>query len=245
MKTIKLNVYRITELPADVKEKIIEKNRYINVEYDWWQFAEEEFCRKLGEMGIYVNEDELYFDLRERYLYFKTVSVDLDNHKLLQELCEDADWHHFVGALSRKALMKEEPVSVSDYLECTVTWGNEIYVNLEGDTKELQTLLKEYGQQDVTEDEICYELLPNMEEALASLLRDLRRNFLKELTALFYKLISDEAVIDTLESNDYYYTKEGIQIFLTEDETSNLGDNGSSKVQEGVICKPVTLPKQT
>jgi hypothetical protein len=43
------------------KERLIEKHRDINVEYDWWEFVEQDFKDEMAEQGIYVSQ--LAFDL--------------------------------------------------------------------------------------------------------------------------------------------------------------------------------------
>lgn len=51
--TITKDLYKFEELPADVQDKVIEKNWDWNVEcYDWWEYTIEDFKEKLEEAGV-------------------------------------------------------------------------------------------------------------------------------------------------------------------------------------------------
>jgi hypothetical protein len=67
MRIAETKVYRFDELSEDAKQKAIENNRFINVEYfDWWHLSYDHFY----EMSIKVNE----FDLDR-----KSISIEVDD----------------------------------------------------------------------------------------------------------------------------------------------------------------------
>lgn len=57
MRTIKITLYQFVELSTEAKEKAIEKNRHINVDYDWWDWLYE----GMSEVGVKVNSFDIYY----------------------------------------------------------------------------------------------------------------------------------------------------------------------------------------
>lgn len=57
MRTIEFNLYEFEELSTEAKEKAIEKNRDINIDYDWWDWLYE----GTAEAGIKVNSFDIYY----------------------------------------------------------------------------------------------------------------------------------------------------------------------------------------
>ena len=57
MKTIEVKLYEFEELSNEAKENAIEKNRFINVEHDWWDW----FYEGMAEIGIKVNSFDVYY----------------------------------------------------------------------------------------------------------------------------------------------------------------------------------------
>ena len=65
MRTIEVNLYEFEELSTEAKEKAIEKNRHINVDYDWYDWITEGMC----EVGVKINS----FDI-----YYKTIDITIE-----------------------------------------------------------------------------------------------------------------------------------------------------------------------
>lgn len=57
MRTIEVNLYQFEELSTESKEKAIEKNRIMNVEYDWWYFT----CESMKEVGVKIYSFDIYY----------------------------------------------------------------------------------------------------------------------------------------------------------------------------------------
>ena len=66
MRKIEVNLYEFEELSTEAKEKAIEKNRHINVDYDWWDCTYD----SIGEVGIKINS----FDM-----YYKTIDITIED----------------------------------------------------------------------------------------------------------------------------------------------------------------------
>lgn len=55
MKTIKIELFEFNELPEEVQAKVLDKNRYINVESDWWDCTYED----AANIGLKLTEFDL------------------------------------------------------------------------------------------------------------------------------------------------------------------------------------------
>ena len=62
MKTIQLNLYEFAELEERAKEKAIEADRYINVDYRWWDFIYDDFISICETLGITVDKESIVFE---------------------------------------------------------------------------------------------------------------------------------------------------------------------------------------
>jgi hypothetical protein len=61
MKTIQLNLYEFAELEEKSKEKAIEADRYINVDYRWWDVIYDDFAAICQTIGITVDKATIFF----------------------------------------------------------------------------------------------------------------------------------------------------------------------------------------
>jgi len=73
MKTIEVKLYEFEELSAEAKENAIERNRTMNVEWDWWDSTYE----TMKEIGIKISS----FDI-----YYRNISITIeDSHHTASE----------------------------------------------------------------------------------------------------------------------------------------------------------------
>jgi len=56
MRTIETNLYQFEELSAEARQKAIETNSTINVDFDWWDCTYE----GMREMGVEINSFDIY-----------------------------------------------------------------------------------------------------------------------------------------------------------------------------------------
>jgi len=66
MRAIEVKLYEFEELSAEAKEKAIEKNRTINVDFDWWDCT----CESMKEVGVKIDS----FDI-----YYRTISIIIED----------------------------------------------------------------------------------------------------------------------------------------------------------------------
>ncbi|WP_302758665.1 hypothetical protein [Dialister invisus] len=62
MKNINVNVYKFDELSKDVQEKLIEKNRDIYTDFDWYSVIYDNFSQNVKQdYGIEINIENIKF----------------------------------------------------------------------------------------------------------------------------------------------------------------------------------------
>jgi len=161
MKTIEINVYKFEELDKQTKEKVIDNNRYINVEDTfWYDWIQDDFNR----LGLEIEN----FDIsRGGY-----VNIYISN-------LEDTS----------KNIIKEfgDSVHIKQTAKSYIDEYNKIQANFKNDEdieREVEILDDQY--------------IKRYSDNILSYLRD-----------EYDYQISDEAIIETIEANDYNFTWNG------------------------------------
>lgn len=185
MKKIKIEAYRIHELPEKVKDVIYEEYQFINVNYDdWWQPILEMFNEKIQkEYGVSTRETGVEFDLYRRYarLHYE---ID-DFRKLLSAFVPESDILAFEFKRDKR---------IEDLLEIHL------------DKRRVEVW---YDDEDY---EMLKELIPEIDDLdtmVEGLLSDLDGEFLKMLDKEWEYQTSKEAVFETLDANDFMFTIKG------------------------------------
>jgi hypothetical protein len=98
MQTVTLNTYSFTELTEAVQTKIIEKNRYINVQYnDWYEGTTEDFISTSDEKGFNATKT-----------YFSGFSSQGDGAMFEYDSIEDSLLHEFIDSLENVSAMRKK-----------------------------------------------------------------------------------------------------------------------------------------
>jgi hypothetical protein len=161
MKTIEINVYKFEELDKQTKEKVIDNNRYINVEDTfWYDFIKEDFIR----LGLEIRS----FDLDRGS--FAEIHID--------------DFEH-----TSKNIIDEfgDRVPIKQTAKNYIDEFNKIQANYK-------------------EDEDIERNLEILDEIYQ---REFEIDILSYLRDEYDYQTSDEAIIETIEANDYNFTWNG------------------------------------
>jgi hypothetical protein len=174
MRTIEIQAYKFNELDEQTKQKVIEDNIHINVEFDWWDCTYE----TLRECGIKVNS----FDIGRR-----------------QE-CEIE--------------FLEEGYSVARNIVDTFGEAMEIVKDAKNFIKDRDILVKKYGEgNDIDGYSVKEELYDEFDEEESILEDEFKRELSVEilhwLRDEYEHLTSEEAIVETIEANEYEFTEEG------------------------------------
>lgn len=189
VKQILKTVYELDE----VKQKAIEKNFYINVDYpDWCDFILEDWKIKLEKIGfenihIYYSGfcsqgDGACFD----------ADIDIDkiaNYLQSKNLINEEEKNKFVNLQNDFYLTVKNGLSAGRYCH-----ENTRYVDLDCF---------------YIEDEENKIFLHNIELMIEELRVDLCKDIYQDLYKEFYFLVSDDAIYNTLKDFDYLFNEDG------------------------------------
>lgn len=205
MKTITTTLYQYDEASEELKEKIIEKHRDINVDYpDWSDFILDYFKEELDRAGI-DNPEILYsgFYSQGDGLSFTSRWINLE--KLMEYTHANEKYPGIFQAL------KDGRLDYSCYIERT---GAYHYVHGRSATLIIDSVDNLYDDE---KDEEAYFTLENilnkelddLKDYLNQWREDTCSDFYYKLEKEFEYLCSDEAVIETIQANEYYFDDEG------------------------------------
>ena len=188
--TIKTKVYKFEELSEEAKQNAIEKLYAINVDYEWYHM-DDMYNEIAKEYGLKIKMNDVCFDLdRGNYLYFETY-----NHGSKKDyvkgiyIDDDRKFFKKAGLNLRLKRIKEAIINYDITVDHTHGGGGYGFNCLDisydsdltdDDVNQLENCLKEF-----------------IEEILDSLKKD------------YEYLTSEEAIIDTIEANDYDFTVDG------------------------------------
>ena len=192
MKTKTIELYKFRELPENIKAKVIENNRHINVEGGYWfdYDGKTDFdSKELKRMRLSPSDSDAVELLTWNNLYF-----DIYRGWYIQ----------FDGAQFRNDEVARKFLGVPKELWSQIYWSfeNKSYGGSSHSTTKLvyepQAWDKEFTAKQLEIIERAVERFSDkMEEAL------------KGLQSSYEYAVSDEAVIETIEANEYTFRADG------------------------------------
>lgn len=182
MKTISINLYSFSELSPEVQAKVLEKHRYTNTEFnDWHSFILEDWVQKLSGLGF--PEAEIHFS----DFYSQGYGACFDSEIDLTKLATEAE--RFIL----------EPFEVSFAIEKTS------FANYYSHAK-TRFIEWDYGQTITPEaEQLAKAVCATIEKARLTYCKEIY----KELQEQYEYLISDKAVEETIEANDWTFEIDG------------------------------------
>ena len=208
MKTIVLKLYSFNELDKDAKGKALTTYRDLNVDFNWWEDEFEDFVQMCASIGIAVKKDSIVF----RGFYSQgdgsgfSAKVDI---ALLQESVRRQAWKsyapgqefpfipasidHRVWGLVAKNILPNDPQIFCRQNQYGVVVDLGSYV------------INEHGK---IRDNISEEL-DLLEEWLRGIAETLNRYLYNRLEEQYEYLTGDEAIEESILSNDYLFTADG------------------------------------
>lgn len=203
VKSVEYEVFTFADVMADVnlKSKVLEKYRDINVDYEWWQWTEDEFHEILKIIGFWNIESNFSgfgsqgdgASFSGKYSYEKGCLA-----KIKAEYPDDTNLHDIVWRLVR-----EQKLLAYKYRCVIKTRGNychEYTMSIETDS--------DYAT------EAFYDKLIAAEDEFLDIFRDLAKYYYRRLEREHEYLTSDEVVLECLKGNGYEFKSNG-SIFQT------------------------------
>jgi hypothetical protein len=188
VKQVLKTVYELDE----IKEKAIEKNRYINVDCDWSCFLIDDWQDKLEKIG-FINS-KIYFSGFYSQGDGCCFDGDIDVEKLLNHLLNNFDL-----TIDEKAKLSK----LQDDFNITIEKTS--FSNLYCHEKTRYINIDDFYVEN-QDDKI---LINKLENLIENLRLKLCCNIYDDLEKDYEYLTSDDCVYDTLQANEYYFEKNG------------------------------------
>jgi len=168
-----------------IPQSFVDANRHINVDYDWWEYTEEDFLEnELAEHGYSCKR--IFFDL------YRRTSVEFDKLEVddLQKIIDRCKTDLIKLAFPDLILLRDH----GEYFYCSNGYNH----------VETQGMLDDIDL-DNKVDKICDYLNEFIKEDLQAL----GSKYLKQAEQEYDYLTSDEAIIETIIANDLYNPEDG------------------------------------
>ena len=207
MKKIGMNVYSINELEKDVKAKVLDRHRYdfndiVNLD------IQDEFKQRLEEKG-YPTDDIRYslnYCQGDGMAFYGTIDLEEFIEKRHKELEESLSKHD----LRRVKYIAKEGLTIdirkSRYFH--------LYDHYNTMIVEVNGYVDEYMSYRAKDSDV--EEMTNSVYELEEFIKYDVKNISGELESIGYDIAesyeNDEHIIEYLEENNYYFTKDGIEI---------------------------------
>ena len=193
MKTKTIELYEFDELSKAVKAKVLERERYINVDDDFWhKYQLEEWEGKLEELG--------FDDPKISYSGFGSQG---DGASFT---CPHVDIEKFLTAQKKRSEFKALLKAMRDgkiEVNASVISIDHHYSHEYTVRAELEVLPDEDGYTNFFNDGNV------LENIITETVRALSHKIYKELETEYFYLTSDEQVIETIKANEYTFTASG------------------------------------
>lgn len=191
MKTKTINLYEFEELPKGIQEKVLENERYINVDCDWHDYD--------GKTGFDAKELKRMHLSPEQY---QNATDLLEHKKLYFDL--DRGWYiQFVDAEFSDEEIARKFLRVPKKLWDVVCWR----IN-DCPSRETNTRLEYEDWNQDTGKEFTDKQKEILDRAV-ELFSDKVDEALKDLRNSYEYLLTDEAVKETILCNEYTFTITG------------------------------------
>lgn len=196
MLTKSINLYTFDELDSQVKEKVVGRHRYIDVDGAWYEFIEEQWIEKLNKLGY-----------KEAVIHFSGFYSQGDG------ACFDAKPD--LRMLRLKKGMKFRPIDHlirNEYLYGKIDGYSNHYCHERTRRFEIIDQLADISKQQSM-------LITELEDLIEKDRLAICRQIYHELEAEYDYLTSDDHVIETLKGGDYLFEING------DDEPSTTNSN--------------------
>lgn len=208
MQTVNITLYQFSELEQEARQKALDKDRYINVEYfDWYEFTFDDFCticetigitidsNKIGFSGFYAQGDGSTFDATVNIIAFiKAVS-----NSAWKQYAPDLELAISYPPVSSRIINLIE----NGTIDCALSTKRTRYNNLQVDTDFNYSYNRcdNYNRID--------SQLELLEKWAEHSLKAINRYLYQSLQEQYETLTGDTAVRETIESNEYVFTADG------------------------------------
>lgn len=194
MKTKSINLFEFDELPENIKAKVLENERDINVDGKWYEFVYEMWEEKLEAMG-FDSPDISFSGFWSQGDGASFTSKHVDIEKFLASQKAKTRFKALLRVLETDTFRLEVEVERIDthYSHEYTVRGN----------------VEAYDYSDKGKHEKAEAEAQELEALLTETVRKLSKQIYRDLESEHEGLTSDEAVIDTIKANEYTFRSNG------------------------------------
>ena len=195
MKQITINTYKFKELKKEVKEKVIDDNREVNVNYEWWELDIEDLKERI-KTELDLDIENVYFELMSR-----DNNIHIDSQEVIGGLCSKYPKLYDLEIPNKFGLF-------CNYLGGGLSGGlngsefDDEHIVMEEEYAEDESINKEVEM--VMNNKIKHNIMKDLTK-----LQEMLKNFYIGLNESYDYLMSDESIIETIECNDYRFKECG------------------------------------
>lgn len=186
--TKKYDVYNFNELDKEAKQKVLEKLYDINIDYEWYEndCIYDEIAK---DYGLVIDMFQVNFDLdRGSYVAFETY-----NHGRKENYIKGIYIDNYKTFFKKANLNIKLKRIKQEIAEENIEIDHNHYAG-----SRIDNYIEDVGNITITE-----------LESLETCLRDFLEEILDQLKAQYNYATSEEAIIETIEANEYTFLKDG------------------------------------
>lgn len=183
------NVFSFKELKKDIKQKVLEKLCYINVENEWWDY-DDMYNEIAKDYGLEIVMGEICFELdRGSYCYFDTY-----NHSQKKDYVKGIDIVDYDKFIKKAGLKKNKRLYSEE--NSGGFWVDH----------------KHYGGgggKNIIEHNWDFTLNEKEMEKLQNCLDNFIEEVFKQLRKDYDYLTSEKSIVETIKANEYEFLESG------------------------------------
>jgi len=207
MKTIQVNLYEFAEMEEKAQQKAIEAHRYINVDYNWWDFIYDDFISICQTIGIEVKKDSIAFEGFYSQGDGSAFKARIDLPRMMETVANQ-NWKSYAPKLELDLALPEIDRRVYGLIKSG---------KLDIDPQIKQPTSSYYVRVELNDtipnSPYGYPQIENQLDmlviGLCKIAKNLNRYLYKSLQNEYEYQTADEAVTEAIEANDYWFTSDG------------------------------------
>ena len=207
MRTAEIKLYQFNELSEEAKQKAIEQFLDTNVDYDWWNMTTDQFPEDLETIGAENEGKKFYFDIDRGSFCSFEASITLKD--LIDAMEKVTDYSKYPSDLHEVFdYCKTEIGKIRPMLRGLIENGKiKVYCRSKHGRQDLDTFADaEFYGYDATNIE---KFTDYWTTELEDILKMMANVFLSRLRDSYEYLTSEEAIIESIEANEYEFTEDG------------------------------------
>lgn len=207
MKIKTINLYSFDELTPEAQNKAIENLSNINTDYDWWDSTYEDFARLASYLGVSVDLKKTWFTLNYGQGDGSSYTASVDVFKLLEciktqgwkEYAPKEEFHFPKWGVNVDRVVNFMRKGIIDANATIYPVNRETGVNID----------TEFNYSNSRRLENIEFALGELDSIIQYAARALNGFLYRQLRAECDYLSSREAIIETIQANEYTFTENG------------------------------------